>query len=164
MKAGEPGGLAEVGALAGSLEMEPLFGVVDVGQVISRRGDGVLAVVLVDQVLDYCTGFEDGDVGVGIVDCRHAGEKGEVSKEEGEEGKGRRGKGERGKGERGKGEGEKREARDDGEGTRERLSLPAVRVHVGVGLGLDRLAVEVNGLVGQSEFLENNHHLTSFIS
>ena len=72
VEVGEPGRLAEVRALAGHLEMEPLLGVVFLPEGIPRVGDGVFAVILLHQVFEDGAGFEEGDVGIGVVDRRDA--------------------------------------------------------------------------------------------
>lgn len=39
------------------------------------------------------------------------------------------------------------------------MYVPAVRVHIGVGLRLDVFELDEFGLVGNSEFFKNNDHL-----
>ena len=72
----EPDGLTEVGSLAGHLKMEPLLRVEFLGE--GGEGDGVFGVVLLHQVLDDGTGFEDGDVRVGVVDRGNTAAKDEL--------------------------------------------------------------------------------------
>ena len=65
MEVCEPDGLAEVGALAGHLVVEPLvLEVVEEGEGAVREGVG--GVVGGDEVLDYGAGFPDGEGGVGV--------------------------------------------------------------------------------------------------
>ena len=67
----EPGGLAEVGALARGLEVQVLGGEVFLGG--GGEGEGVLGVVLLDEVLDYGAGFPEDEPGVGVFDAGDAG-------------------------------------------------------------------------------------------
>lgn len=61
----EPGGLPEVGALPGHLEVQPLvLEVVELGG--GPVGERVLGVVRGDEVLDDGAGFPEGDGGVGV--------------------------------------------------------------------------------------------------
>lgn len=69
MKPGEPHGLTEVWALAGHLEMEPLFGIEVVGGTGSEA-DGVLLIVCLDQVLHDGTRLPQVDSSVGVLDGR----------------------------------------------------------------------------------------------
>lgn len=71
MEAGEPHSLAEVRALAGHLEMKPLFGGVVVRGAL-RETDGMLLVICFDQVLENGARFPDGDSGVGVFDGGNA--------------------------------------------------------------------------------------------
>ena len=73
MKVREPGGLAEVGALAGHLKMEPLLRMVFLGE--GGEGDFVFGVVLLHQIFDDGARFEDGNVCVGVADCGNAAAK-----------------------------------------------------------------------------------------
>ena len=78
MEVREPGGLTEVGSLAGHLKIEPLFRVIFLGE--GGEGDGVFGVVLLYEVFDDGAGFEDGDVRVGVVDCGNTVVKDEFGK------------------------------------------------------------------------------------
>ena len=71
VEAREPDRLAEVGALAGELEGEPLAGVVLLGE--GGVGEIVGRVILFDEVLDDSAGFPQFEAGVGVLDCRDAG-------------------------------------------------------------------------------------------
>jgi hypothetical protein len=62
----EPGCLAEVGALAADLEGEPLVAQVFFGQ--GGVAEGVLGVVLLDDVVDDGAGFPENEAGVGVLD------------------------------------------------------------------------------------------------
>jgi len=64
----EPLGLSEVGALSGSLEEEPLFGLVLAFLVVVSDGDLVFLVVLGDEVLQDGVGLPDGEIVVLVVD------------------------------------------------------------------------------------------------
>lgn len=70
VKVREPGGLPEVRALTGHLEMEPLLRVVFLRE--GGEGDDVFGVVLIHQVFDDGAGFEDGDVCIWVVNCGNA--------------------------------------------------------------------------------------------
>lgn len=78
MKVGEPGGLAEVGALAGHLKMEPLLGMIFFGEGV--EGDLVFGVVLLHQIFHNGAGFENSNVCVGVVDCGNAAAKDTLGK------------------------------------------------------------------------------------
>src|SRR4051812_23426000 len=68
---GEPHGLSIIRSLARGLEVQPLL--CEVGLVGSgREAQFVLLIVLLDQILDNCTGFPQGEVRVGIVYGGHA--------------------------------------------------------------------------------------------
>lgn len=66
MELGEPHGLAEVWALAGHLEVEPLFGIEVFGGTGSEA-DGVLFIVCLDQVLHDGTRLPQVDSSVGVL-------------------------------------------------------------------------------------------------
>ena len=61
----EPGSLAEVRALAGHLEVQPLLGRVVVRSALGEA-EGVLLVVSLDKVFDDGAGFPQAQAGVGV--------------------------------------------------------------------------------------------------
>ena len=67
MEHGKPHGLTEVGALAGHLVVEPLFGIEVFGGTGSEA-DGVLLIVCLDQVLHDGTRLPQVDASVGVLD------------------------------------------------------------------------------------------------
>ena len=62
----EPGALAEVGSLAGGLEVQPGLRKVLVGR--GGVGEGLRGVVGGEEVFDYGAGFPEGEVSVWVVD------------------------------------------------------------------------------------------------
>lgn len=139
MEVREPGRLTEVRALAGHLEMEPLLRLVFLGEGGGRVGDGVLGVVLIHQIFDDRTGFEDGDIRVRVMD------RGDAVVEM-----------------------RKLEKLDEGYlfspffsfwRRGERNILPAVGIHISVWLGLDGLCIKKCRLVRKPELFEDNDHL-----
>jgi hypothetical protein len=63
----EPAALAEVGALTGDLEGEPL--IEGVALLYVGVGEFFVGVVLLDEVLDYRCGFLEDEVVIGVLGC-----------------------------------------------------------------------------------------------
>ena len=66
MQVCEPCCLAEVRALPGDLEGDPL--VAEMFFVQGGEAQDMIGVVLLDEVLHDCAGFPEGEVGVGVFD------------------------------------------------------------------------------------------------